>query len=196
MEKFINKFKKDLQKLCETLEMAVAVIVLVGIVMSIFSLVSDFDIFRQVLEDTSKFKPFLEDIFVIVIGIEFLQMLSRPNSDNVMEVLIFLVARHMIVGDTTAFEDFISVISVGLLCVLRRYLHVTKEKERERVCTREMEQSRRKEQMQGGEAVQGAEQVCPKEEGQQMNGAGGGKGIQGIPSVIETAIEKIDQHLM
>ncbi len=133
MEKFKDKFKKNIQRLCESLEMAVAVIVLVGIVMSIFSLLSDFEVFRLMLEDTAKFKPFLEDIFVIVIGIEFLQMLCRPNSDNIMEILIFLVARHMIVGDTTSFEDFISVISVGLLCVLRRYLHVTKEKERERI---------------------------------------------------------------
>ena len=129
---FMEKFN-DIQRLCESLEMAVAVIVLVGIVMSIFSLLSDFEIFRLMLEDTAKFKPFLEDIFVIVIGIEFLQMLCRPNSDNIMEILIFLVARHMIVGDTTSFEDFISVISVGLLCVLRRYLHVTKEKEKERI---------------------------------------------------------------
>lgn len=132
MEKFKNKFKKDIQRLCESLEMVVAVIVLVGIVMSIFSLLSDFVVFEQMLKDTAKFRPFLEDIFVIVIGIEFLQMLCRPNSDNVMEVLIFLVARHMIVGETTPFEDFVSVISVGLLCVLRRYLHVSKEKEREK----------------------------------------------------------------
>ncbi len=66
---------------------------------------------------------------MIVIGIEFLQMLCRPNSDNVMEVLIFLVARHMILGDTTPVDDFVSVISVGILCALRRYLHVTRKKE-------------------------------------------------------------------
>ena len=74
------------------------------------------------------FRVYLDEIFVIVIGIEFLQMLCRPNSDNIMEVLIFLVARHMIVTETTAVEDFISVISIILLCVLRRYLHVTREK--------------------------------------------------------------------
>ncbi len=141
MEKFKNRFKKDIQRLCETLEMAVAVIVLVGIVLTIFSLLSDFEIFHAMLDDITEFKPFLEDIFVIVIGIEFLQMLCRPNSDNVMEVLIFLVARHMIIGDTTPMEDFISVISVGLLCVLRRYLHVTKEKER----NKEKEQDKEKE---------------------------------------------------
>ena len=46
-----------------------------------------------------------------------------------MEVLIFLVARHMILGDTTPVDDFVSVISVGILCALRRYLHVTRKKE-------------------------------------------------------------------
>ncbi|MDE6387757.1 MAG: hypothetical protein K2L82_08150 [Lachnospiraceae bacterium] len=139
MDKFKNRFKKDVQRLCETLEMAVALIVLAGIILTIFSLLSDFDIFRSMLWDTAQFKPFLEDIFVIVIGIEFLQMLCRPNSDNVMEVLIFLVARHMIIGDTTPFEDFVSVISIGLLCVVRRFLHIAKEKEKEREREREQE---------------------------------------------------------
>lgn len=146
MEKIMSRFKKHIQRSCEVLEMAVALIVLIGILMTIFSLLSDFEIFRSMLEDTAEFKPFLEDIFVIVIGIEFLQMLCRPNSDNVMEVLIFLVARHMIIGDTTSFEDFISVISVGLLCVLRRYLRVTKEKEKEREKQRQREPEQEKEQ--------------------------------------------------
>ena len=166
MEKFKNRFKKDIQRLCETLEMAVAVIVLAGIVMTIFSLLSDFEIFHAMLGDTAEFKPFLEDIFVIVIGIEFLQMLCRPNSDNVMEVLIFLVARHMIIGDTTPMEDFISVISAGLLCVLRRYLHVTKEKERE------------KEKSAGGDGADKGKDVreaCDIEENAGKNGAGRGK---------------------
>ncbi len=140
MDKFKNRFKKDIQRLCETLEMAVALVVLTGIILTILSLLSDFEIFRSMLEDTAQFKPFLEDIFVIVIGIEFLQMLCRPNSDNVMEVLIFLVARHMIIGDTSPYEDFVSVISIGLLCVVRRFLHNAKEKEKERERERERQE--------------------------------------------------------
>lgn len=132
MGKHMARFKRDIQRLCDALEMVMALIVLCGIIVSILSLISDFEIFHSMLGDTAKFRAFLEDVFVIVIGIEFLQMLCKPNSDNVMEVLIFLVARHMIVGETTPFEDFISVISVGLLCVVRRYLHVTKEKEQSR----------------------------------------------------------------
>lgn len=122
------KFKGSISKICELLERGVAVLVLIGILLSICSLIKEFAIFREILEDMESFRVYLDEIFVIVIGIEFLQMLCRPNSDNIMEVLIFLVARHMIVTETTAMEDFISVISIILLCVLRRYLHVTREK--------------------------------------------------------------------
>ncbi len=122
------KFKGFISKICELLEMIVAVLVLIGILLSIGSLIKDFAIFHEILNHMESFRTYLDQIFVIVIGIEFLQMLCRPNSDNIMEVLIFLVARHMIVSETTPMEDFISVISIILLCVLRRYLHVTREK--------------------------------------------------------------------
>lgn len=122
------KFEKYMQKICGILELFVALLVLVGILLSIGSLVKDFLVFRDLFMDLSTFRFYLEDIFTIVIGIEFLQMLCRPNSDNIMEVLIFLVARHMIISDTTPYEDFVSVVSVILLCVLRRYLHVTRER--------------------------------------------------------------------
>lgn len=159
MGKIMARFKRDIQKLCDALEMVMALIVLCGIVITILSLVSDYEIFLSMLGDADKFRAFLEDVFVIVIGIEFLQMLCKPNSDNVMEVLIFLVARHMIVGETTPFEDFISVISVGLLCVVRRYLHVTKEKEQ----NRERESVKEKEQNCERESVKEKVQECDKE---------------------------------
>ena len=122
------EFKGSISKICELLELIVAFLVLVGIAFSICGLLKDFEIFRLMFKDIENFRVYLDQIFAIVIGIEFLQMLCRPNSDNIMEVLIFLVARHMIVSDTTPMEDFISVISIILLCVLRRYLHVTREK--------------------------------------------------------------------
>ena len=123
----IKKLKKFILTGSEVLEFIVAVLTLVGIVLSVFSLVRDAGIFKQLLTDTSVFKQYLEQIFLLVIGIEFLVMLCRPNSENVIEILIFLVARHMIVGDTTPYEDFVSVVSVVILCIVRRYLRVSGE---------------------------------------------------------------------
>ena len=123
------KLEKYIQKICEILELIVAVFVVIGILLSVFSFLKDFQIFCDVMNSTSAFKHYLDNIFVIVIGIEFLKMLCRPTSDNVMEILIFLVARHMIVDTTTTYENFVAVISVAILCIVRRYLHVMEKKD-------------------------------------------------------------------
>lgn len=125
----MEKLEKYMHKICIVLECFVAILVLIGILLSLAGFFKDFDLFFGLLGDTAEFKRYLERIFTIVIGIEFLKMLCRLDSDNVMEILIFLVARHMIVESTTPFEDFVSVIGVAILCIVRRYLHVAKEKD-------------------------------------------------------------------
>ena len=96
----MGKVKKYIQAICEILEMLAAGLVLLGIVLSMIGILKNLPAFRALLMDVTAFRHYLEGIFLIVIGIEFLEMLCRPNSDNILEVLIFLVARHMIVGDT------------------------------------------------------------------------------------------------
>lgn len=124
-----EKFKKLIHRICVGLELIAAALVLVGILLSIVSLLGNVSLFQELLSDTSAFKRYLEQIFTIVIGIEFLQMLCRPSSDNVIEILIFLVARHMIVGDTVPVQDFVSVVSIALLFILRRWLHATRNEQ-------------------------------------------------------------------
>ena len=120
MKKLIN----DLQKVCKILELIAAVLVFIGIVLAIIGLFwSDIKVFEELLHDTTAFRHFLEKIFEIVIGIEFLEMLCHANPDNVIHVLNFLVARHMIVGETTPYEDLVSVLSISILIVLRKYMH-------------------------------------------------------------------------
>lgn len=128
----MGKLEKYVQKICGVLEFIVAALVLVGIILAIVSFLKDFGVYRNLFGDAAEFGHYLEKILSIVIGIEFLQMLCRPSSDNVMEILIFLVARHMIVGKTTPYEDFVSVISIAILCIVRRWLHRAGEKGDER----------------------------------------------------------------
>lgn len=132
LSNWLEKVKRSVQVMCELLELIVAVLVLIGILLSIFSLVGNPDTFRLLLAEPSSFKHYLDQIFMLVIGIEFLIMLCRPNSENVIDVIIFLVARHMIIGDTTPYQDFASVIGVAILCIVRRYLRISKENQEER----------------------------------------------------------------
>ena len=122
-----KRFKRLTTIICNTLEIVIAAIVIIGILIAISSL---FPGLVQLAQDkgTENFFHFLEQIFTVVIGIEFLKMLCRPNSDNVMETLIFLVARHMIINSTTPLEDLLSTISIVILCLVRRYLKSTRVK--------------------------------------------------------------------
>lgn len=119
----MEKLEEFIQKICRILELIVAIFVLLGIIMTLFGVFKNYTIFHEMSCNTDTFKQYLDRIFMIVIGIEFLQMLCRPNSDNVIEVIIFLAARHMIVSNTSPYQDFVSVISIVLLCLVRQFLH-------------------------------------------------------------------------
>ena len=70
------------------------------------------------------------------------KMLCQPSADTVLEVLIFLVSRHMIIGDTSAFEDFVSIVSIALLFAIKKYIQIPaggrKEKSIFSTCRNEM----------------------------------------------------------
>ncbi len=119
----MEKIKMILHNACELLELLMAAIVLVGVVMAILGLVMDGMLFRGILSDSGGLILYVERIFSIVIGIEFMQMLCRPNTDNVIEIIIFLVARHMIVGETTPVQNLISILSLTVLIILRWMAH-------------------------------------------------------------------------
>ncbi len=125
-----KKIKNISTKLCEMLELLVAVLVLIGVVIAIITLIPNVGELWQARADHEAFLDFLENVFIVVIGIEFLKMLCRPNSDNILETIIFLVARHMIISTTTPLEDLISTISIVILCFVRRYLKMTRDKDK------------------------------------------------------------------
>ncbi len=124
-----KKVKKIFTIVCDTLELIVAVIVAIGVILAMLSLIPELG--GLLKSDTGALTPFLEQVFTVVIGVEFLKMLCRPNSDNVFETIIFLVARHMIVNDTSPLEDLLSTVSIVLLCLVRRYLKRDREESRE-----------------------------------------------------------------
>ena len=78
--------------------------------------------------NTAEFLIFLEDMFSLVVGIEFITMLCRPSAANVIEVLIFLTARQMIVGGSSSLDIFLSVLSVALLYGVRYCLRLMKRR--------------------------------------------------------------------
>ena len=74
--------------------------------------------------DSLEIRTFLERALDIVIGIEFIKMLAKHSPGSVLEVLLYAIARHMIVGHEDAVQNLVSVGAIALIFIIRKYFFV------------------------------------------------------------------------
>ena len=67
---------------------------------------------------------FLQRALDIVIGIEFIKMLAKHSPGSSLEVLLYAIARHMVVGHESALENLLSVSAIALIFVVRKFFFV------------------------------------------------------------------------
>jgi uncharacterized membrane protein (DUF373 family) len=120
-------FKTIATKTSFYLEVFMAVFVLLGALVCIYFMVPELLELIKSGGDAESFMSYLEQIFTIVIGIEFLKMLCRPTSENVLETIIFLIARNMVINHGTPLENLISAITIIGLAGAKRILRHNKK---------------------------------------------------------------------
>ena len=74
--------------------------------------------------DSVEVREFLERALDIVIGIEFIKMLAKHSPGSVLEVLLYAIARHMIVGHEDAVQNLVSVGAIALIFIIRKFFFV------------------------------------------------------------------------
>lgn len=124
-----KKIRNFIYDSCDVLELVMAFVVLAAIFVACVSLWAPFMEFVSSRFEQEAFLTFVGYVFNILIGIEFLKMLSHPSSDTVLEVLTFLVARHMVIEDTSVVENLLSIVSIAALFAMKKYLNLPTNKE-------------------------------------------------------------------
>ena len=56
--------------------------------------------------------------------IEFIKMLAKHSPGSSLEVLLYAIARHMVVGHESALDNLISVGAIALIFVVRKFFFV------------------------------------------------------------------------
>ena len=110
-EWFKRIFRDQIAEAAGILEVVLSGIVLVALLMSIVPLV---ELMPGLLTDADslEIRTFLERALDIVIGIEFIK------------VLLYAIARHMIVGHEDAVQNLVSVGAIALIFIIRKYFFV------------------------------------------------------------------------
>lgn len=122
----VDKIRRALYEVTEVMEVFMALVVVAGVVVATVALWPELQHYWLNRMENGAFLGFLDAVFNVVIGLEFIKMLCKPSSANIIEVLIFLISRHMILQTTTAVEDLLAVLSIGVLFLFRRFMLATK----------------------------------------------------------------------
>ena len=117
----LEKIHRIILKMPSFLEKIVAAILLVGVVYSCVQLALHVFTFSSL-----DFGVYVEDILITafnaVIVIEFIRMLIKHSMNTVIEVLIFAIARLLVVGHEKPLEALVSIVSIAILLLCRRFL--------------------------------------------------------------------------
>lgn len=122
--KYLNLFARGL-------EIVISVIVLFAVLIQIFSLRNLLYVFVLNTDSMRSFHTFLDNILVLVIGLEFFRMLCFTNADTVLEVVLFVLAQHMIVTEASALGNLLTVLGIAIVVLLNLALKYYKTKTRE-----------------------------------------------------------------
>lgn len=125
-----EKTKKDIQdrvyKLAICIETFFAIVIAIVIVLLAVKLITI--IFQPgFFVDEESFSNFLKNALGLVVGVEFVKMLVRHTMDNVVEVLIFAISRHLIVYHLEIWEILIGVLCMAILFAIRKFLVVSSD---------------------------------------------------------------------
>ena len=105
------------------LEISLSGLVLIGLLISIVPLIQWMPGLFIDGNDV-EIRTFLERALDIVIGIEFIKMLAKHSPGSSLEVLLYAIARHMVVGHESALDNLISVGAIALIFVVRKFFFV------------------------------------------------------------------------
>ena len=117
------RMRERILKIARGMEIVMAVVILVAIAVRAVLLVAG--LIQELRTDSMAFSidDFLSKMLLIIMGIEFVKMLMLHTYGAVIDVLLFAMARQMIVTHNGPEGTLFSVISVAVIFAIKKFLY-------------------------------------------------------------------------
>jgi len=115
------KSLRILDKITSIFEIVIAALLLVVVALEVFR-IGTVLAGRPVVVLTMEFDRILSAALALVIGVEFTKMLYKHTPDTVIDVLLFAVARHMVMYHERTMDMLIGAVSIAGLFAAKKYL--------------------------------------------------------------------------
>lgn len=111
------------------LEMFISLLLIVVIIfLSVKLVINIFDI-NFMLSNEDVFTYFMENAMSLAVGVELIKMLCKHSASTVVEVLLFAIARQIIVSHSSVMNMIAGVLCIVALLATRKFLFLPDDKE-------------------------------------------------------------------
>lgn len=118
MKQYVSIF---LKRLAVLLEFFIAIMLAIGILLLSLRMASSLGNIPN-LAVWPNYDDLLETCFNLIIGVELIRMMYYHTADSVFEVLLFAIARQIIIDHSSIWVTFIGVCSIAVLYATRKFL--------------------------------------------------------------------------
>ena len=119
MKRKLNEIIYTISRYTEIVLSAVMLLVIITLIIPML-----YNFIRIPLLDISpeQFTEFLGNALTLLIGVEFVKMMAKHTAENLLEVLMFAIARQMVVEHLNMVETLIGVVAIAVIFAIRKYL--------------------------------------------------------------------------
>ena len=117
-----KKIQETIFEICYILVAAIAVVVGIAVIILCIKLFKD--MFADVIynQEDNVLVNVLDSAMTLAIGVEFIKMLCKHTPETVVEVLLFAIAKQLVVFHTTPLENMLNVAAIAGLFAVRKFL--------------------------------------------------------------------------
>ncbi len=112
-----------LRKLTVALEFIISFVLAAGIIILLLQLITSIPNVPD-LNIYPNYEDLVETCFNLIIGVELIRMLYQHRPSTVFEVLLFAIARQVIMAHNSPVSSLIGVVSIAILFATRKFLFI------------------------------------------------------------------------
>lgn len=121
----LNKIRERIGEYIIWIEMILAILIVVTVILSIKDLfVLCMTTFKtEAISSYDILQGFLSHTLLLVVGLELALMLISHSTGKVLEVVLYAIARKMLISSTNMTDILFGVIALALIFFVNKYLH-------------------------------------------------------------------------
>jgi hypothetical protein len=129
----MSQLKSRIMKMTVYLELVLAMFITAAIIIGMIDLAKYIILILKTnpIDTYDVLQKFLGHVLLLVVGVELVAMLVTHTPGSVIEVLLYAVARNMLIGSKDMVDFILGIASIAGIFAIRRFLFVDSISENE-----------------------------------------------------------------